>query len=155
MSAPRMAPEPATATRGGGHTFHEIRDAADPLLEGFWLPLYRRAFPADERVHESEHYDALADPDRHLLVAGGQDAAATADTPAPVGMARYDLDTDADLGRYGYLMYMAVEERAHSMGHGQALFGEVVRRVRDETPTPLALLLEVQAPEQPHSDKPY
>src|SRR6266511_5587782 len=84
--------------------FHEIVNPSDPLFEGFWLPLYRVAFPVDERINESEHAAATTAPNQHLLVEMNEGQ--------PVAMARYDVLTGPRPRPYAYLMYMAVEELA-------------------------------------------
>ena len=125
-------------------TYREIVDPADPLLDSFWFPLYRRAFPDDERVAEDDHRAAVADPDRHVLVA--------LDDGRPVAIARYDVFSESLPAAFAYLMYMAVDERSVSRGHGQQIFGEVVRRLTDDPAAPRVIVFEVQ--QQAESNSP-
>src|SRR5690349_14277594 len=116
--------------------FVEISSLTDPMLEEFWLPLYREAFPADERVPEDEIRRAVVNSTEHLIVGIDKDR--------PVSMARYDVITDDAGSAFGYLMYMAVSPEAVSSGHGQQMFREVVRRLRSDDALPRLLLFEVQ-----------
>src|SRR3954453_1498706 len=97
-------------------TFLEIIDPADPVLETFWLPLYRTAFPDDERVPEQQHLNAVSADHEHVVVGFNDDR--------PVAMARYDVLEDSAVGPFAYLMYMAVDRNASSRGHGQQMFAE-------------------------------
>jgi hypothetical protein len=128
-------------------TFHEIVDPADPLFDSFWLPLYRSAFPDDERVPEDEHVAALAAQDEHVVV--GMDG------DQPVSMARFDVIAESSAGPYGYLMYMAVADAAISRGHGQQMFGEILRRLAGSAHAPRLLIFEVQRPELDQSIEPH
>ena len=126
--------------------FREIATTDDELLDAFWLPLYRRSFPADERVPEDEIRQAAASPDGHLLV--GCAAA------HPISMARYDVGSDDRGSGFAYLMYMAVDEQAVSRGHGQQMFREIVRRSRTDATRPRVLIFEVQRPATGGTDAP-
>jgi GNAT superfamily N-acetyltransferase len=128
-------------------TFLEIVDPTDPLVDSFWLPLYRSAFAEDERVPEEENRGAAAAPDEHILV-GLHDG-------QPVSMARYDVVAESDAGPYAYLMYMAVSERAVSRGHGQQMFSEIVRRATEDPITPVLLVFEVQRPDHSTAVEPH
>jgi GNAT superfamily N-acetyltransferase len=127
--------------------FHEITRPDDPLLGSFWFPLYRRAFPPDERVAEGDHVEAAANGAQHLLV--GMDGS------EPVSMARYDVIQRADGGSFGYLMYMAVDESAVSRGHGQQMFAEILARLAADHAAPRLLVFEVQRPENSVGAEPH
>lgn len=128
-------------------TFLEIVDPTDPLLDSFWLPLYRGAFPEDERVPEEENREAAAAVDQHILV-GVNDG-------QPVSMARFDVVAESDAGPYAYLMYMAVSDRAVSRGHGEQLFSEIVRRATHDPTAPALLVFEVQRPDHSTATEPH
>jgi ribosomal protein S18 acetylase RimI-like enzyme len=119
--------------------FHEITKLDDASFDSFWLPLYRRAFPPDERVPEDEIRQAATSRDAHLIVGSA--------AGRPISMARYDVGTDDRGSGFAYLMYMAVDEQAVSQGHGRQMFREVVRRARADAARPSVLVLEVQRPD--------
>lgn len=128
-------------------TFRELLDPADPLWDSFWLPLYRLAFPEDERIPEDDHRLAISSMGAHLLV-GLSDG-------LPVSMARYDVAVGASAGAYAYLMYMAIDERVVSNGHGQQMFGEIVRRAGADPAAPTVVVFEVQRPEVSRDTEPH
>jgi GNAT superfamily N-acetyltransferase len=116
-------PEPA-AFRAMTHpdrhlNLTEITDPADPLLHGFWLPLYRRAFPPEEREHDRVVLDAVARPDRHLLVG------VEADTGAPACLARMDDCRPDGLAPFAFLVYLATDDARRGAGLGGAFLERV------------------------------
>ena len=126
--------------------FHEITTANDEQLDSFWLPLYRRAFPADERMPEDEIRQTATSRDGHVLVGSTKGR--------PISIGRYDVGTDDRRSGFAYLMYMAVDESAVSRGHGQQMFAEVVRRARVDPARPRILIFEVQRPGVGDADAP-
>jgi len=127
--------------------FVEITRADDRLLESFWLPLYRRAFPDQERVADEQHRAAAVAQAQHVLVG--------LDHGRPVSMARYDILAGGPGPSFAYLMYIAVVEDAVSGGHGRQMFSAIIRRASADPITPTFLLFEVERPGLAVANEPY
>lgn len=127
--------------------FHEIMDISDDLLLP-WLDLYEQAFPSNEKVPVSDHLSLLKrgrelPEDRHLL-------AALDESGGLVGMARYEVQGEDALA---YLVYLAVQTARRSLGIGKIFYAEIVRRIRAQQPSTRALIMEVERPDQAHSEE--
>ena len=127
-------------------SFHEITDIQDDLLLP-WLDLYEQAFPPNEKVYVSEHLAVLKErgpnsADKCLLAA--------LENAALAGMARCDITGEPAVG---YLIYLAVTEEKRNAGIGRRFYGEIVRRVQETQPSVKAVVLEVERPDQAHSEE--
>jgi ribosomal protein S18 acetylase RimI-like enzyme len=129
-------------------SFHEIRDIQDDLLLP-WLDLYEQAFPPNEKVYVSDHLAALKE--RSLNKANDKCLlAALEDAAVLVGMARYDITGEPAIG---YLIYLAVTEEKRNVGIGGRFYGEIVRRLQETHPSIKAVVMEVERPDQAHSEE--
>jgi GNAT superfamily N-acetyltransferase len=122
--------------------YHEIVTLEDPRYDDY-LDLYQKSFPLGEQGLVSEHNRMLRARMRgeevrdHLLVAVSRQG----DT---IGMARYMPASNAPAG---VLWYLAVQPGRRGAGIGSAIYAEVIRRIRVEAPTAVAVLFEVESPE--------
>ena len=117
-----------------------LRHAADPMFTEFWLPLYRRAFPDNERISEEEVVRDLDDANNHIVVGCTSDG-------VPVCMAycaASSEDTSKELPPHLYLIYLATQEEERGKGWGGKFFELLTSIESQSEQPPQALILEVQ-----------
>lgn len=141
----QSAPSPAPRLR-----LHELTPGEADLLDGFWFPLYRRAFPPEERGDESVIRGFLTRPDRRLF------AGIDTTTAAPVALARLDDARPEGVAPFAHLVYLATDDSRRGTGLG----GEMLRLVEEYARRERAagwLVLEAESPHvvrQMHPDRP-
>jgi|GEM_PF-4998178 len=114
-----------------------LQHTSDPLYNEFWLPLYRSAFPDNERIPEEEIASAFEDANTYIVVGCTSEG-------TPVSMAYCVACNQDRLPPYLYLIYLATIKEERGRGWG-GLFFELLTTLESESNTPpQALLLEVQ-----------
>jgi GNAT superfamily N-acetyltransferase len=127
-------------------TYHQIASISDPHYDA-WLDLYQTSFPLYEQMlvgsinrilRAKENGESLDD---HLVAVLDKDSSV-------IAMAWYEVIRSCDAAA---LWYLSITPDARGTGIGTQVYGEIIRRVREESPLLNAILFEVEDPVNAHS----
>lgn len=123
-------------------TLHEVLSIQDPAWES-WQAIYYESFPKNERMTERFFLRRLKKKaagrarNDHFLVMSEQDV-----PHRILGIAYFQVLRKL---KAGYLWYLATRTGHRGQGLGAALYGDILRRVRDTKAN--ILIFEVEQPE--------
>ncbi len=121
--------------------FHEIFTLEDPYYDD-WLDLYQSAFPINEQMQVSSHNRILRQ--KMHGEAGNERLLAVIDADEKlIGMSRYTHEPKCKVVS---LWYLAIHNTARNQGVGSRFYNEIVRRIKEDWPESIAMILEVQNP---------